>query len=127
MTGECDKCSEHPIDCACGYTQRKREKKTKLETLKELGLLGGINAVYKPEWGFHNLMVLAAFRYCLGRRTYIVGSCVDWLIQYWDEIDQNTKRIILQETKECLDRKEAGDACDVVRWQQLVSHGMDQR
>ena len=41
MSGECDKCSEHALDCECGNGQRKR--KNKLQVLKELGLLGGIN------------------------------------------------------------------------------------
>lgn len=75
---------------------------------------------YKPEWGSYNLMVLAAFRYCLGRRTYIVGSCVDWLTQWWDEIDEHTKKMILEETQECLDREWAGDACDIEEWEKLL-------
>lgn len=75
---------------------------------------------YKPEWGFHNLMVLAAFRYCLGRRTYIVSSCVDWLIQYWSEIDENTKKIITEEVYDALVDKNAGDSCDVEDWERLM-------
>lgn len=75
---------------------------------------------FKPEWGFQNLMVLAAFRYCLGRRTYIVGSCVDWLIKYWQEIDAYTKIMIIQETEEALQKGVAGDSCDVDDWKALL-------
>jgi len=80
---------------------------------------------YKPEWGFHNLMVLAAFRYCLGRTSYIVGCCVDWLIKYWPEIDENTRKIILDETKRAIEKGDAGDRCDVTDWKRLVIYALD--
>lgn len=98
ISGDCHKCGEHALECTC--------------TVK-----------YKPEWGYHNLMVLAAFRYCLGRQSYIVGSCVSWLIEYWEEIDPNTKKIILEETIDCLNKGLAGDNCDVEQWKKLVKHG----
>ena len=77
---------------------------------------------YKREWGFHNLMVLAAFRYCLGRRSYIVGSCVYWLMEWWDEIDQNTKMLILEETQDAINKNHAGDKCDTDDWQKLLKY-----
>ena len=43
-------------------------------------------------WGFNQLMVIAAFRYCVGRQTYIVGACADWLIEVWPLLSDNTKR-----------------------------------
>lgn len=105
MSGECDFCGNHSLECDCHINDRITE--------------------YKPEWGFHNLMVLAAFRYCMGRTSYIVGSCVDWLIAYWKEIDANTKKIILEETVESLNKGHAGDRCDVEQWKRLVDYGMD--
>ncbi len=92
MSGECPKCSEHPVDCLCAYG-------------------------YKPEWGFHNLMVVACFRYCLGRRSYIVSNCVEFLTDYWGEFDKTSK-----ETKEALEKGHAGDKCDEDRWKQLLAH-----
>ena len=29
-------------------------------------------------------MLLCSFRYSLGRMTYIVSDCVEWLMLYWD-------------------------------------------
>jgi len=79
-----------------------------------------MNERYRPEWGPYNLMVVAAFRYCLGRRTYIVGSCVEWLKCYWHEFDANSKIIIAREIKECLEKGWAGDECDVEDWESLL-------
>jgi uncharacterized membrane protein len=45
-------------------------------------------------WGWHAMMVLAAFRYCCGQRTYIVSVCCDWLIDIWPFLDANTKSVI---------------------------------
>jgi hypothetical protein len=39
-------------------------------------------------------MVMAAFRYCLGRQTYIVGACADWLIEIWPLLADNTRAVI---------------------------------
>lgn len=51
-------------------------------------------------WGFNQLMVTAAFRYCLGRRTYIVGVCVDWIIEHWEAFSESTKELIKRELEE---------------------------
>lgn len=79
-----------------------------------------IDAEYKPEWGHHNLMVLAAFRYCLGRRTYMVSWCVEWLIMYWKEIDSHTKKMVVEEIKEAIEKHWAGDECDVDEWRKIL-------
>lgn len=76
--------------------------------------------MYKKEWGHHNFLVLCAFRYCLGRRTYIVSTCVDFLLANWDQLDNNTKTLILGETVDALDKGNAGDQCDIDCWNKLV-------
>lgn len=45
-------------------------------------------------FGRKDLMAVAAFRYCLGRRTYIVDECADWLIEQWPNFSDNAKAII---------------------------------
>lgn len=50
--------------------------------------------VFKDDWGRDDLMVIAAFRYCLGRSTYIVSDCVEWLLRIWPKLNENTKSII---------------------------------
>lgn len=44
------------------------------------------------------LMVMAAHRYCLGRRSYIVKACLDWLRKWWKEFDENTRAVIVRDT-----------------------------
>ena len=43
------------------------------------------------------MMSVAAFRYCLGRKTYIAGTCADWLIDQWDNIGEANREIIQRE------------------------------
>lgn len=94
----------------------------------------------KPEltleeaWGFNGLMASAAFRYCLGRRTYIVGSCVDWIISNWEKFPENVKNLIERELEEAFgeDDKERlhianpdwlplGHDCDRKDWERVRS------
>ena len=81
-------------------------------------------------YGRNNLMVIAAHRYCLGRSTYIVGDCVDWLISIWNDLDDNTKAIIERDTEEafrrddedrdeCRDIMALGHDCDRREWEKL--------
>ena len=37
------------------------------------------------KYGRADLMAIAAVRYCLGRMSYIVGDCADWLIAEWPD------------------------------------------
>ncbi len=71
-------------------------------------------------WGHGDLMVTAAHRYCLGRRTYIVSECVNWLISNWKRLEDHTKKLILEETQEAIDRDYAGESCDVREWNKIL-------
>lgn len=79
---------------------------------------------FRP-WGFNDLMVVAAFRYCLGRRTYIVGVCADWLIAQWPNFSDSTKDLIQRELEEAFKRdatneyKPLGDDCDHAEWERV--------
>lgn len=83
-------------------------------------------------WGYDDIMVVAAFRYCLGRRTYIVQDCVNWLIDYWPQFNPGVKQIIAGDledefAKEEIRLKEGdpftfsslGDNCDKVEWEKV--------
>lgn len=50
--------------------------------------------------GHDHLMVIAAFRYCLGRSTYIVGECAAWIIKTWPLLNEQTRTIIQRELEE---------------------------
>lgn len=66
------------------------------------------------------LMVMAAHRYCLGRRTYIVGSCINWIKANWSKFETNTKNVIMRDTAEALMDELAGDAMDACGWRNLL-------
>ena len=55
-------------------------------------------------YGRDDLMALAAVRYCLGRSTYIVGDCVDWLHQQWPQIAERARKIIARDVDEAIKR-----------------------
>lgn len=68
------------------------------------------------------LMVMAAHRYCLGRRSYIVGSAIDWLWNNRRNFERNTIRVIVRDTIEALQDGHAGSkTIDVPGWKGLAS------
>ncbi len=95
---------------------------------KELGLLidfaaDALNAMS----GHDHLMVIAATRYCLGRMTYVVGDCCDWLIKIWPLLSPSTQRIVRLDIEEAFERDDAdreagrtykalGHDCDRHQW-----------
>ena len=48
-------------------------------------------------FGRDDLMAIAAVRYCIGRSTYIVGDCVDWMIQHWSKWSPNCRAVIARD------------------------------
>jgi hypothetical protein len=66
-----------------------------------------------------DLMVIAAHRYCLGRSSYIVGSCCEFLRTRWNQIEPNTRATILRDTLDAIDRKETGMDMDDRQWRHL--------
>jgi uncharacterized NAD(P)/FAD-binding protein YdhS len=65
-----------------------------------------------------HLMVMAAVRYCLGRKSYIVSSCTDFLNEHWDkELQISDKRIILRDIAEYLqDWEKEVDSYGYIHW-----------
>jgi len=79
-----------------------------------------------PDWMIHQ-----SVRYCLGRRSYAVSECTEWLIENWPEIPENTRSIIMKDIEMQIDMDERvrgrtrdgeevyqplGDNCDRRRW-----------
>jgi hypothetical protein len=62
------------------------------------------------------LMCLAAHRYCLGRSSYIVSSCLAWLVATWGDFTANTRNVIVRDTIESLMDGNAGMTMDVEGW-----------
>ncbi len=87
----------------------------------------------KPDYGPDDLMVIAAFRYCCGRQTYIVSECVDWLIKNWSTFSERARIVIKRDLEtefEADDRARASGSdykplgwdCDRQEWEKLRSH-----
>ncbi len=93
---------------------------------------------YKPTtlseqgaWGWQDLMVLAAFRYCMGRTSYISSVCADWLVDKWPELPPRSKALIRTELDRAFvqddeDRatgatsfKALGWDCDRAKWEKV--------
>lgn len=63
-------------------------------------------------WGRDDLMATAAVRYCLGRMTYIVGDCADWLIEHWPNISSNARAVIQRDVEERFEQDDRNrEAC----------------
>ena len=87
-------------------------------------------------WGTNDLMATAAVRYCLGRRTYIVGVCADWIIRNWDHFAPDTRTRIRADIEEAFELSERdkkagggyrplGDDCDRADWERVRKLWMD--
>lgn len=67
-------------------------------------------------------IALCAFDYALGRRSYITGFVVDWLIRHWTQLSATTQARIVAKTESAITRNMAGDNCDVQEWSRLLNH-----
>lgn len=68
-------------------------------------------------------LVLAAFRYCLGRRTYVSIDCAAWLQSIWPTLAEEARQIIAEETRAAIAAGQAGDPnIDVPYWIALLEH-----
>ena len=105
---------------------------------KELGLLIDFAAdVLNAMSGHDHLMVIAATRYCLGRMTYIVSDCADWLIKIWPLLSPSTQMIVRADIEEAFSRddddrehgrtyKALGHDCDRHQWARVRRLWSDQ-
>lgn len=74
----------------------------------------------KLETDNDQLMVTAAHRYCLGRASYIVSSCIEWLNAHWDQLTPKTKFVILRDTIQAIATNRAGQEIDERDWRRFV-------
>lgn len=74
------------------------------------------------EWGLNGqLMATAAMRYCLGRRSYIVGACLEWVEANRHRMDRTTKRVAVRDICEALQDGSSGcDTIDAPGWRKLA-------
>jgi hypothetical protein len=81
---------------------------------------------FNKTYGMNGLMIISAVRYCVGRRTYIVGECVDWILANWRDWPENVKTIIQRDLEGEFDRdaqvpnwKPLGHDCDKREWEKV--------
>ena len=67
-------------------------------------------------------LIIGAFRYALGRSTYVTLETAQWLIKHWEQIDENTQVLIRKEIDWALEEDRAGMDCDKRAWEMLLSH-----
>jgi len=48
------------------------------------------------------IMVVSALRYALGRYTYVPGAVQDWITDHWDNLDSNTRCVVVRDVFEYL-------------------------
>jgi hypothetical protein len=81
-------------------------------------------------WGWEELMVVAAFRYCLGSTTYMSDVCAEWIVRMWPEFSYPIRELIQRDLEDAFrddDRQRAagdkykalGDDCDRAAWENV--------
>jgi hypothetical protein len=65
-------------------------------------------------------MVIYAMRYALGRRSYAVGECVDYLIANWRYLEPRTREVIKRDIRKAITEGRAGMDMDVADWKRVL-------
>ena len=68
------------------------------------------------EPSFDPEITFCAFRYALGRRTYIVGTVVEYLVKNWEWMTPKYQQLIHKEIDEAEKRDGLGHDCDKAEW-----------
>lgn len=70
-----------------------------------------------PVW-----LVIAAFRYALGRRTYITSMMSEYLIKNSNLLTKEVKELIINEIDFAIKDNAIGDPCDRYYWEIAKEH-----
>ena len=73
--------------------------------------------------GYERDLLIYAFRYVLGRRTYAVSTVIDLLKSNWDIISEGDKQLYIKEIKEYKElygERGLGDSCDIKCWNSIL-------
>ena len=66
------------------------------------------------------MLTLCAFRYCLGRATYVVSEMCNHLRNNWNKISEASQKLIKAEIKDAIKRGCAGMSFDEECWNRLL-------
>lgn len=65
-------------------------------------------------------VLFMAFRYALGRRTYVVNYIVEVLTDNWHDISDRIKAKVKEEITEAIEQSLGGDDMDVREWNKIL-------
>lgn len=66
-------------------------------------------------------ILFCAFRYAIGRKTYIVWLVADSIKRSWKFLSDNFKNELSAEISQALNDEKAGDDCDQTCWRELLN------
>lgn len=66
-------------------------------------------------------IIFYAFRYALGRMTYVSQEVSDYIIAHWDQINPREREAMQVEIKAAIRMKTAGMEMDVKLWQRILA------
>ncbi len=69
---------------------------------------------------FSSEILFYAFRYALGRKTYVVSDVINCLEQNWSKLDYQQKAEIQGEIQTAIDEQNAGMDMDIKQWQKIL-------
>lgn len=75
----------------------------------------------------NDTIIVCAFRYCLGRSTYVVGDCVDCLLYNWPRIGGQARAIILRDINEAIQNGDYGMEMDGRQWERVLQKGREDK
>ena len=67
-----------------------------------------------------DILMFCAFRYALGRKTYVVGAIVDILEANWGHMHPSRRSMFKKEIREAIDNDLAGAFFDVHDWERIL-------
>lgn len=70
-------------------------------------------------------IMLCAFRYCLGRATYVVSDCCRWLRERWSTLSADVKAIVQREIREAVAQDKANNERGFARRWSPLGHPQD--
>lgn len=77
----------------------------------------------KIETDDDRLVLISAFRYALGRHSYIPSVVAGVLEQCWADLTGHDQRLIKREIAEAIERGHAGMNYDVATWRRVLALG----
>ena len=77
----------------------------------------------KIETDDDRLILIAAFRYALGRMSYMPSVVAGVITQCWSSLTEHDQRLIAREITDAIERGHAGMDCDVATWRRVLALG----